>query len=849
MNTLWQDLRYGVRMLLRKPGFTLVAIITVSLGIGANTAIFSVVNAVMLRPLPFQEPDRLAMLWTDDLKRSLHEQATSYLTFTDWRTQSQTFADMAIFSSNPLVLTGGDEPERVKGEFVSANLFPLLGVEPVLGQTFSPDEEKRGEHVVVLSYGLWQRRFGGASDVLGKKLEIDGDQNSWKDGPRAPRIIGVMPAGFYFPDKETQLWEPATVYWRWKRELQSDGRFRNRRWGVVGRLKPNATNSEAQAEMSDIGQRLAEAYTTTQADFPGFAVSVVPMLDQVTGKRLQQGLWVLLGAVGFVLLIACSNVANLLLARGAARQREFAIRASLGANRARLLRQLLTESAVLACGAGLLGLLLSAWGIDALVALAPPGIPRLDEISIDDGVLMFTAGVSLLSGFLFGAGPAWKLSRIDPNEALKEGGSGASGGLRLRQTRGLLVMVECALAVALLTGAGLLIRSFHRLQSVDPGFKPDGLLLVRFTLGPGIKPPTQPGPYDTGQAITALKADLFFQISERTATLPGVRAVGAIGDLLIPGAADESITIEGRPSTPEGREPVQLASSDVSPEFFQAMGVPLLGGRFFSRADTFEKIRLLFSPGCCDPSSPGEAAIINETFARRFFPAEDPIGKRFYFGTVGVTKTWTYKIVGVVGDMHRQGLEKQSVPEYFAPLVGGTWDLVVQADSDPLALAGMVKETIRSVEKNLIILNVTTVNRRMGELGAERQFQTWLLALFAAVALALSAIGIYGVMHYAVAQRIHEIGIRIALGAQPADVLRLVIGQGMKLALIGVTIGLIAAWWLTDVMAHLLFEVSAHDLATFGGVALLLAVVALLACYLPARRATRVDPMVALRYE
>lgn len=837
MNGLLNDVRYGLRILLAHRGFTGVVILTLALGIGANTAIFSVVNAVVLRPLPFRQPDRLAMLWTDDATRGNHEGSTPYLTMTDWRSQSQLFSDMAIFTANPLTLTGLNEPERVKGEFVSANLFPLLGVETVLGQTFSPDQERQREQVVVLSYGLWQRRYGGASDVIGKSLDIDGDQSSYKRGPRAPRVIGVMPPGFYFPDKETQLWEPATVYWRWESEsvdrFYSDGR----RWGVAGRLKPGATVRDAQAELTRIGHLLSDAYPVPAKviDFPGFAVNVVPLLDQVTGKTLQLALWILLGAVGLVLLMACVNVANLLLARGRAREREFAIRSALGAPRARLLRQLLTESALLAGAGGLLGLGLAAAGVRLLAAAAPKGIPRLDEIRLDARVLLFTLILSVFAGLLFGLVPAWKASRSDPNQALKEG-TASSAGLKLLQIRGLLVTTECALAVVLLTGAGLLIHSFLRLQAVEPGFETEGVLLARVSLPPDRQK-------RSGEATFAHQQEMFDQFVERIAALPGIKSSGAVSNFLIKGTPDETIEIEGRPPVSNGEDTNQLASSAVGPGFFETMGVPLIGGRFLTRADAVAANQILFAFG--NRQTPPEAVVVNETFARRFFPGEDPIGKRLFYSS----KKYPYEIIGVVGDMHRQGLEKEAIAEYFVALRSSTADIVARVGSDPLALTANLRDVVRSVEEKAMVLSITTVESQMGELSAQRRFQTWLLALFAAIALALAMVGIYGIMHYSVAQRTQEIGIRIALGARSSHVLRLIIGQGMKLALVGLGLGLMAELWLTDVMDHLLFGVSARDPWTFGGVSLLLGAVALLACYIPARRATKVDPMVALRYE
>jgi putative ABC transport system permease protein len=798
---MFQDLRYGVRMLVKHPGFTLIAILTLALGIGANTAIFSVVNAVLLRPLPYQDTEHLAMLWTNNPRQGIHEEGTSYPTFLDWRAQSQFFTEMAICSrGNPVVLSGVDEPERVMGEYVSANLFPLLGVKPALGRAFTPDDEQRRERVVVLSYRLWQRRFGAAPDVVGRSLEINGQNR---------QVIGVMPMGFYFPAKETQLWEPVTSASYWERQVAQ--RFTDT-WRVVGRLKPQVTLSQAQTEMTAIGQRLAQAYPNADEDFAGFGVNVVPLLDQITGKNLQLALWVLLGAVALVLLIACANVANLLLARGATREREFALRVALGAGRARLVRQLLTESLLLALSGGALGLLLARWGMALLVRFAPSGIPRLDEIKLDARVLAVALVASLLNGLLFGLLPAWKSAQPDPNEALKEGGRSQSFGSR--RTRKLLVVAEFALAVVLLAGAGLLIRSFLRLQSVNPGFKPEGVLLARVSLS-----------QSTARTADQTKAS-FQQIIERTAKLPGVQAVGAIEDFFMRRNPDSSTIVEGRP--PMSKQSTgPLIKETVSPGFFQALSVPLLKGRFFAEQE----------------GRAAQVVIINETLARRFFPGEDPLGQRLQ-----ANGTWQV-IVGVVGDMHRQTLEKQPVSEIYLPGAGGHMDVVVRVQSDPLQFVAAVREAVRSVEQTATVHSVTTVEQRLEELGAERRFQTWLLSLFAALALGLAAIGIYGVMSYSVAERTREIGVRVALGAQMRDVLKLIVGQGMTLALMGVALGLAASFGLTRLMSGLLFGVSATDPLTFVGITLLLVTAALLACVIPACRATRVDPMVALRHE
>jgi putative ABC transport system permease protein len=817
---LWQDLRYGGRMLAKNPGFTLIAVITLALGIGANTAIFSVVYGVMLRPLPYHEPERLVRLWTDNANEKNPKDGTSYPNLVDWRSQSRTFTEFANYSGDLVFLTTGDAPEQVRIDRVSANLFPLLGVQPLLGRTFSPEEEERRERVVVLSYGLWQRRFGGDPNVVGKTLEANG---------QASQVIGVMPAGFFFSGKDTQFWEPAALTPRY--DVARLGRTVDA-WYVIGRLKPGVSIYEARAEMSSIAHRLAETYP---AENTGMGVTVMSVLDHFTGD-FQLALWILFGSVVFVMLIACVNVATLLSARGATRRREFAIRTTLGAGRARLLRQLLTECLMLAAGAGLVGLGLAALGLDTLLALAPPSIPRLDEIRIDRSVLLFTGALSLGASLIFGLLPAWKVSRSDPNEALKEGSRSAYGGLRLRQPNGMLIVFECALAVALLTGAGLLIHSLFRLHSVDPGFRPESVLQVRLSYIGGAKL--------TSSTTSALSPGEFYtQVLERIAALPGVQAAGAIDGVLMRGNPSfRKIEVEGRPTKPE-QSTILLKETPVSPGFFETMRTPLLRGRLFSRVDIRYESQFDPDKGREVVEEASDVVLINETLARSLFPGEDPIGKR-----VLVNNRWVTAI-GVVRDMHRQGLEKEPIGEFFRPSLQSFGEVVLRTDSDPLALVGAIRDVVRSVDKNRVITSATTLEQRLGDLSLQRRFQTWLLTLIAALALTLSAIGIYGVIHYSVTQRTHEIGIRIALGARSPDVLRLVVGQGIKLALIGVAVGLLGAFWLTGVMAHLLFGVSATDPATFVMAPMLLAGVALLASWIPARRAAKVDPMVALRNE
>ena len=556
--------------------------------------------------------------------------------------------------------------------------------------------------------------------------------------------------------------------------------------------------------------------------------------------------------MGCVLLIACANVANLLLARGATRERELAIRAALGAGRARLVRQLLIESGVLAVVGGLAGLWLASAAVRLLSASTLPGIPRLEEIRIDAPVLFFTTVLSVASGLVFGLVPAWRMSRTDPNGSLKEGGAAFAGGVGLRRARGTVVVVECALAVLLLAGAGLMIRSFLKLQAIAPGFNTERVLLVRTGLTPGLQPAVTPAK-DSGAAMFATREDLFSRVSERVSGIGGVRSVGLIGNFLLSGAADESITVEGQSKDDRGRRTGELATIDVDPGFFHTMRVPLLRGRFFTRADALDKIRLFFSGAKAVLPAPvrtahAEAVIVNQTFARRFFPTDDPIGKRFYIGELTGKYYW-YQIVGVVRDMHRQGLERQPIAEWYGQLIGNTSDLVVRTDRDPLALASTITDAVRSVDKHLMVLSVTTVEDRMGTLTAPRRFQTWLLTLFAAVALTLAATGIYGIVRYSVTERTREIGVRMAFGADERTLVRSVTVDSMRLPLVGLSLGLAGALAATRLMSHMLFDVSAVDPATFGAVGLLLTAVAFVACWLPARKAARVDPIVALRHE
>lgn len=819
MPILLQDLRYGFRMLLKNPGFTAVAVLALALGIGANSAIFSIVNALLLRPLPYKDADRLVIVWGKNRHQGRDQLPVSRPDFLDWRRDNRVFEDMASYAYNVFDITGQREPERVRGVFVSTNFFSVLGEKPLLGRTFRPEEER--EPLVVLSYKLWERRFGCNPSIIGQSIALSGDSYT---------VIGIMPRGFQFPPRDprarsvdtgTEVWvtlarlftvTPGLGDWIGNRALRG--------YRVIARLKPGIARQQAQTEMNTIAHRLEQAYPNTNA---GIGVTVVSLHEQIVAP-VRSALLVLLGAVGFVLLIACANVANLLLVRTAAREREISIRVALGASNLRLIRQLLTESTLLALLGGALGLLLALWGVDLLVRLNAGYIPRAGEVGIDSRVLGFTLVIALLTGMIFGLAPTLEASKLNLNEALKEGGRGSAGSLRGQHTRGLLVISEVALALVLLVAAGLMIKSFLRLLDTHLGFNPKNVLTMQVHI-----PPFK---YSQPRQWTAL----YQQILERIQALPGVRSTG-IGISLPPRVSERSnlFVIEGRPSPGPGRSPIAQFFT-VSPHFLDTLQVPLLKGRSFTEADRAD------APG---------VVIINETVARRFFPDEDPIGKRLKLGNPESRSPWL-TIVGVVEDVKYSGLDAETEAGLYVPFAQNPFPgmfLLVRTMSDPLGLAAAVRKEILAVDKDQPIADIKILEQVVSESVAQRRLNTVLLGIFAVVALILAVVGIYGVVSYSVTQRTHEIGIRMALGARPSNVLKLVVGQGMILVLIGVTIGLIAAFALTRVLSSLLYGVSATDPATFMVISLLLVAVALLASYIPARRATKVDPMVALRYE
>ncbi len=852
VESAWRDVKYAFRGIRRNPGFAAVVILTLALGIGANTVMFSVVNAVMLRPLPYRDAHHLVLVWTDDVRRGLHREATAYRTITDWKERNHSFSDIAFFTTQRVApMTNNPAVRgRARSALVSGNLFQLLGVPAALGRTISAADESSRAPVVVISHAFWQRWFDGAPDVVGKLLPID---DASKGGAGTLSVIGVMPAGFYFPDKLTDLWTPATTYWRFTRE--SSERFPEwaRRWTAVGRLGPDASVAAARADMVRVGRELTSTYSSTVPDFPGFTSTVMPMLDSIAGGDLQWALWILFGATALVLLVACANVANLLLARGAARHQEFAVRRALGGGRGRLIRQLVIEHAVLAFAGGAAGLALAVWSMRVVSTAAAPYVPRIEETSLDLRVLLVAATGSMAAAIVFGMVPALRLSTADAVDALREGGR-APGSLHVRRSRGFMVLVECALAIILLAGAGLLLRSLNRLLSIDPGFDPRNVLTMRLEFASD--PPATAEERRQTSAIGPTRARARDQwlkgFVARLQTMPGVEAVGFVDDLFIASQGNESITIPSRPMEPVTGE---LNSGWVTPGFFQAMRVPLRHGRLLNPDDAAERIRALWAPIVTDlplaekeRRAVPEPVVVNESFIQKFFPAEDPIGKRFCIDPTN--KTYWYEIVGVIGNMHRQGLDRRTIPEYFGPYfptAGGRTDLLVRTRTEPLALAAIIRQEVVRSLPSVTIVQVSTADAQLAEFSGRRRLQTWLLSTFALLALTLAAIGIFGLVHYIVAERTREIGVRIALGATPGDVIRLVLAQGMRTPVTGIVIGVIASAAATRVMTHLLFDVAPTDPATFTSVSGLLLIVAAGACYIAARRALRLDPLRALR--
>ncbi len=818
MESLLQDMRYGFRILRKSPGFTAVAVLTLALGIAANTALFSIVNGVLLNPLPFSHPEQLVAL--HESKPNFEQGSISYPNFLDWQSANHSFSSMAIARAYSFTLTGAGDAERVSARFISADFFRQLGVNAVIGRTFAAGEDRIGAApLALISAGLWQRKFASAPDVLGKSMTLDG---------KAYTVVGVIPASFRLRLPNFQDSEVYVPIGQWTNPLLPS---RAAGLGIhgIGRLKPGVTLQQAQADMDAITRSLAATFPDADK---GVGATLIPLKQQMVGN-VQPVLLVLLAAVVFVLLIACVNVANLLLARSSERSREFAVRAALGASRPRVVRQLLAESVLLAIAGGALGLLLAAWGTHAALRLLPATLPRAEQITLDARVLLFTLVISLLAALFFGLAPALKMSRPDLHDTLKQGGRGASGAQHRAQ--GIFVVVELALALVLLVGAGLLIRSLMRLWTLDPGFNPRNVL----SFGLSLPPSSQTASPD------ALRAE-FRQLHDALKSTPGVQSASFTWGAFPLGGDDEQLFWpEGQPKPTAAGEMNWAIDYIVGPEYRQVMGISLQRGRFFTPQD--------------DEHSP-LVVVVDDVFAQKYFPHQDPIGKRIHLDNF---EGRLAEIVGVVGHVRQWGLDADDtqslraqfylpcmqVPDAFMRLTPTGTVVLVRAAGPVSGVLDAIRHTSAAISREQVIFGVQTMDEIVSDSLAPRRFSMILLGCFAALALLLAAIGIYGVISYVVGQRTHEMGIRMAMGACPHDILKLILGDGGKLAIIGVAVGLASAAGLTRLMASQLYGVGATDALTFTAVAALLTVVALAACYLPARRATKVDPLLALRDE
>jgi putative ABC transport system permease protein len=807
MNSLLADIRFGARMLLKNPTMTIIALLALTLGIGANTAIFSVVNAVLLRSFPYTDADRIVLVWEKKQGGRTDQNVINLGNFSDWKEQNQVFTDMAVFFDRSFNLTGDGEPEEVPVQFGTTNLFSVLGSNALLGRTFNADEGgEQQAGVAVISYALWQRRFGGDNQIVGRQISLNNQPTT---------VIGVMPANFgWHIQKGTQVSKPADIWVPFQITNDSRGR-RGRFASSVARLKPGVTIEQAQTDMNTIAARLAQQYTFNT----NWGVNVVPLRTQFTGE-IRRPLLILLGAVGFVLLIACANVANILLARASARRREIAVRAGLGANRWRITRQLLTESVMLSVVGATLGVLVAWWGTKALVALSPPALIDLQRVSVNLPVLGFTLGLAVLTGLIFGLAPALQATRFDLHDSLKEGGKNVGGGgHRLRNA---FVITQVALALVLLVGAGLLVRSLNRLQSVDPGFNAQNLLTVRVSLPPAKYPEEPRRIAFFQQAIAQMKA------------IPGVEAAGAINTPPFTGLySGTTVEVDGQKLPPGQELKTGICVTDAN--YFQAMQIPLKQGRFYTEQEATQARHVV---------------LVNEAFVRKNLGGANPLGHKLtiYMSDEPVPT----EIIGVVGDHKHLGLDTSVEPVSYWPhpeLVYPGMTIVLRTKGDASAVAPATREVIRGLDPQQPIGEISTMESLLSTSVARSRFSASLLAVFSVVALVMAAVGIYGVMSYTVLQRTHEIGVRMALGAQSFDVLQLVVKKGLVLALAGVAVGLAASFVVTRLLRTLLFEVTTTDAATFAAVSVGLFLVTLLACYLPARRATRVDPLKALRYE
>jgi putative ABC transport system permease protein len=807
MERLFQDLRYGIRMLLKNPAFTSIAVLTLALGIGANTAIGTIVNAALLRGLPYHEPERLVQVWELTPQKDFPRREASHPDFLDWR-NNQSIELAAFTGGGSLSLMGHGQPERLQAPGVTTNFFDVLGVHALHGRTFQEGEDvANSERVVVLSYGVWQRLFGGDVNVVNQSINLSGNPCT---------VVGILPQNFQFaPRGNADVWIPMRPS-----PNQLSRRFMH--WvNVIGRIKPGVSLEQAQAEMKAIGQRIEEQHNQSHA---GTTIKLIPLQEQIVGS-VKPVLLALLGAVAFVLLIACANVANLLLARSTARQREIAIRIALGASRGRLIRQFLTESLLLAFVGGSLGIVIAQWGVAALVAAIPEfqlnSMPYLRNLKIDKDIVLFTFALSLLTGIIFGLIPALQTSRPELQSTLKEGGQ-SSAGIARRRLRSAIVVAEIALALVLLVGAGLMMKSLANLLKVSPGFQTENLLTLTVAL--------LPAKYQNNEQMVNIQSRMI----ERFEAIPGVQGAGTVGSMPLAGGNTTRFYVDGKPQPAPG-EDTEANLRIISTNYFQTVGIPLLQGRYFNDNDN---------------ENSANVVVINKTLAEQVLPGEDAVGRRILFGSTSQPA----EIIGVVADEKVNGLDAKQTGVVYEPFrrFPSTFSVfVVRTTSDPKPLSNAIREEIRQLDPEASVFAVRTMEEVIDNAPSTfiRRYPAFLTGIFAVVALILASIGIYGVISYSVTQQTREIGIRLALGAQSLDVLKLVIGQGIKLALLGVGIGLVAAFALTRWMESLLFGVSPTDIPIFAAISLLLTTVALLACYLPARRAMKVDPMMALRYE
>jgi predicted permease len=797
---LQRDLRYALRTLRKSPAYTTAAAATLALAIATNTVMFSVLDAVLLKPLPYRSPEQLAMLWTEDPAQNLREGRSALWDVEQWQRQSQSFADMATFDTVGTLLTGADGVEQIVGASISANLLPLLGIQPSLGRNFSAGEAEQRQRLVLISHRFWQARYAGSRDALGATLVLNGVPS---------QIVGILPADFQVANVDADVWEPHPAH---------PGVRGGQVWFVVARLRPGVTFHQAQAEMSTVARRVNDQLSAAERNQ---GISVVPLSLYVVGPQSRLALWLLGGAVFCVFLIAAANVTSLSLARSTARTREMAVRAALGANAGRIVRQLITESVVLAVVSGVIGTLLAVGGIRLIRAVGPANLARLNEVSLDLRVLAWALVISLAAGILVGLAPAMTTVRRDLRPSGEESGRSVSGGTSSRRIRRALVVAEFALAIVLLVGAGLLVRSWWSVTTIDPGFRPERVLVMQVS---------SPATF----SVPAQRADLYHRVLEQIQAVPGVENAGIIDDLFSENPREFLLTVERDGGTVSER--LRLTRDEISADFFKAVGTPLLRGRFFSIGDR--------------PEAP-LVAIINEAMARRSWPGHDAVGRKFTVGPRDSDGPW-YTVVGVVGDMRRQGLEREALPQIFMSIAQNppsrNVGLFIRTSSaDPLGMAGALRAAVRSVEKDAPIYGVAPLEEQLGTYLTQRRFQTSLLTGFSVVALLMAAVGIYGLIQYSIATRTREIGLRLAIGAQAGDIFRMIIGEGLMLSLTGVALGLVGALWLGHAASSLLFGVTASDPLTFAAVSLLLMAVAMAACYFPARRAMSVDPIRALR--